>query len=407
MESINSMIDAYIHTRYGNSDNYTYLLERLNGLSNEIYKLKILDKYSGVTKELCVFRKFGKLSAMVDRNLEGNIIDQLSKEGLTPKTIFSELKCCRFEEYIDDSDVVDKDTARSEYFIERITTLLVFYSTLSVIYDYHMVNQSIDGLDRIDIKIQQIYDHIHTRLKIDKDRNIYDSLVKMSDKANENFLSFSDKFLKFYFSQKDHSEIDQSIYTQFEKFSYYVKNFKNLFLKVFPSKGLLVLNHNDVHKLNLLCIEGRDKIYILDHEYAGLNLIGIDIVNFLIETNYDYTIDVFPYYEYSPELIDLQAYYKIFLKFVDEFILKHQQVSARVTEEIEKYMEEIKNFEYFLRLVRVVSLFWLSWSAVKIDFDAFEKKKSFDYFKHAMDRISLFETADKIWYNQKICFNKK
>ena len=70
-------------------------------------------------------------------------------------------------------------------------------------------------------------------------------------------------------------------------------------------------------------------------------------------------------------------------------------------------MEEIKNFEYFLGLVRVVSLFWLSWSAVKIDFDAFEKKKSFDYFKHAMDRISLFETADKILYNQKNCFYKK
>ena len=43
-----------------------------------------------------------------------------------------------------------------------------------------------------------------------------------------------------------------------------------------------------IHRLNIL-VRGDNDLILLDHEYASLNLIGSDIVNYLIESQFDYT----------------------------------------------------------------------------------------------------------------------
>jgi thiamine kinase-like enzyme len=397
MENYHHLLNDYIKIRMGETENFTYQLERLNGLSNEIFLMKIKDKTSGIVKETCIFRKFGQISEMVDRNLEGRIIEKLSLKGLTPEIIATDMKKYRFEEYIDDGDVIDKYYARSEKFIEKLIEILVLYTTLSFIHNYKI--DSDPSLPKIDIHVSNIYNDNSYGLKVAQ--NMFDLCIsKLTKKANDNFQIFSEKFLKNY-HVSDNWIYDgipnEKILARFEKFSYYVRNFKEMFLKVFPTEGLLVLNHNDVHKLNLLASQGRDKIYILDHEYAALNLIGVDIVNFLIETNYDYNVKLFPFYEYKPELINFQNYHKIFLKFVDKFIKKQKDLNSnRVFDVFDKQFEEIKSFEYFLGLIRVISLFWMLYCAVYIDYNTLEHREKFDYFQHAMDRISLYETADAI-----------
>jgi len=402
MENYHTLLNDYIKSRKGETEKFTYQLEKLNGLSNDVFLMKILDKNTGLVEESCIFRKFGQISEMVDRNLEGRIIEKLSILGLTPEVISTDMKKYRFEKYINDGDVINKYYARSEKFIEKLIEVLVFYTTLSFIHNYKI--DTVPDSPKIDIHISNIYHDNFYGLEIAQ--NMFDLCIsKLNKRANENFEIFSEKFLKNYHSNGVSWIYDgltfQEIYARFEKFSFYVKNFKEIFLQVFPSEGLLVLNHNDVHKLNLLACEGKDKIYILDHEYASLNLVGADIVNFLIETNYDYSIKAFPFYEYTPELIDLENYHKIFLKFVEKFIKKQKDLnSTRILDVFDKQFEEIENFDFFLGLIQVISLFWMLYCAVYIDYNTLENKQKFDYFQHAMDRIALFESVEKILKNK-------
>jgi len=96
-------------------------------------------------------------------------------------------------------------------------------------------------------------------------------------------------------------------------------NYKKIFVDVFPKNNLLVLNHNDVHRLNILKNINDGELMILDHEYAGLNLIGVDIVNYLIESNFDYTKKEYPFFSFNNQPMDLENYFSYFQKFLEDF----------------------------------------------------------------------------------------
>jgi thiamine kinase-like enzyme len=408
METYEFIINEHIQNRIGESKNYTYELEKLYGLTNEIFLLKIFEKNRGILKERCIFRKFGNFSIMsdiVDRILESKIIKKLSDEGLTPGIISTDMKNYRFEIYIDDCFLINKEYARSEKFLDKLIDILIFYSTLSYIHFYKInLNSKIPNLE---INISDLYIADFSSFKISVDHNIFDlCMTKLIAKGKEKFEVFSQNFTKHFDSEeclfsylyKDLSH--KNILDNFEKISYYVKNFQEILLKVFPKDGLLILNHNDIHKLNILTCEERDKIIILDHEFATLNLIGADFINFLIEMNYDYSVKVFPFYEYTPDLINLPNYHKLFLKYVDRLIEKQANLNSnKFFDEFVRNLEEIKTYEYFLNLLRFISLYWLIICAIKINYDNFHHRQKFDYFKHAIDRIALFEAT----YDYKVC----
>ena len=90
MESINKdeiikiVKDYYISKSDENKQDIEVDLKRVGGLSNWNYVCTIKDN-DKETK--VIFRKFGEGSDCVDYELETNIIEKLSKEGLGPKIL--------------------------------------------------------------------------------------------------------------------------------------------------------------------------------------------------------------------------------------------------------------------------------------------------------------------------------
>jgi len=210
----------------------------------------------------------------------------------------------------------------------------------------------------------------------------------MFNKAKKNFQKFSNKF-----KERFDKIVDSEIYKNFKKIKLYLKNYKDLFNKVFPKEALMVLNHNDVHRLNILSFD-KNNLMLIDHEYAALNLVGIDIVNYLLETSYDYTTKSYPFFSFDGK-INYEKMFDIYLQFLEKF--EENYKTANIVEEAnKKFLKQCKTKEYFLKLICIVSLFWFIYSVIYLDFNVFCLQKSFDHVLHAMSRLWTFDQTFSI-----------
>jgi len=208
----------------------------------------------------------------------------------------------------------------------------------------------------------------------------------MFNKAKKNFQKFSLKF-----KERFNKVLNSKIFLKYKKIKHYLKNYKEIFTQVFPKEALFVLNHNDVHRLNFLSLDN-DKIMLIDHEYAALNLVGIDIVNYLIETNFNYKVKQFPFYDYK-ETMDYDKMYKIYLNYLDKFEEENCKRGEDVDENNKSLYNNCRTKTYFLQLICVISLFWFIYSVIYLDWNSFEMKNFFDYFQHGLLRLGMFEKA--------------
>ena len=147
----------------------------------------------------------------------------------------------------------------------------------------------------------------------------------------------------------------------------------------------MVLNHNDIHRKNLIIEKTNSKIFILDHEYAALNLIGIDIANYLNESIFDYS----PKYKCDMDKVDIDHYYEIYLQYVDKFEDANPELNE--TEKGRELLNEIKSKKYYLNLHGIINAFWVLYCMIYLNFDNFNQNKGFNYFQHGLDRIAYFE----------------
>ena len=380
MEKIISNIKLFLSSRFQMREENEIELNfiRLNGLSNIIYLVKIFDKTSNVLIKELIYRSFGNISEFVDRETEMALIDNLSASGLTPSVYETDKTSYRIEEYIGNSDTLNKEYLQEDFIIEKIVNILIAYSLISSIYNFHIVS---DELQK-DYKIT--FDPVIQKVK----QNMFDKCLNMMFvKAKNNFEKFSKKISKKY-----ENFISEEVNTKIDKIKHYMENYKNLFIKIFPKNGLVSLCHNDVHRLNLLLTEDTEKVIILDHEYACMNLVGVDIVNYLIETKFEYTSKTFPFYEFDNENFDLDfsKFYETFLKFMQKFQATH---SVEHGNKFQYLLEKSKTEKYFYRLVCVINLFWLLYTLINLDYDEFTLKNKFCYLSHGIDRINLFEKA--------------
>ena len=96
MDSFEPIIQ--IINEYLSKNNYRFAEEnlidlnfvRLNGLSNSIYVVKIIDSTNNELKHELIYRKYGSIGELVDRKSEKEIIDYLSDLNLTPKILKSD-----------------------------------------------------------------------------------------------------------------------------------------------------------------------------------------------------------------------------------------------------------------------------------------------------------------------------
>ena len=386
MEDFNTIKANVFHYLNNNSettytkDKYSLSISKVSEITNTNYLVEITNKDTNQVEDQLLYRKFGKISECVDRELESTIIDKLSEEGVAPKILYKDEKGeYRIEEYIPDSTSIKKENQFKSDIIEQIIQICVSYSLISSIYRFTVIS---DGLmEKLSITIN-CNDDLR-RKKIDSmiHNNIFDmSLNNLYEKAMKSFTAFAEKFK----STVEYAA-NSSLYKDFEKMELFMNNFKFLFMSVFPKKGNMILNHNDLHRKNLIIEKTNSKIFVLDHEYAALNLIGIDIANYLNESIFDYS----PKYKCDMDKIDIDHYYEIYLQYVDKFEDANPELNE--TENGRELLDEIKSKKYYLNLHGVINAFWVLYCAIYLNYDNYIEEKGFNFLQHGVDRITYFE----------------
>jgi len=195
----------------------------LSGLSNQIYLVKVFDKNSKIVIKEFVYKIFGDNNEFMDRNLEERIMEALSINGYGPKVIVSDKSTFRAEEYMKGCQELQMTELLEEQIVNQIIRILISYSLFSNVHSYFLCSEQLST--DYNIKINEGKSITGTIKK-----NIYDMCTKsMFNKAKKNFQKFSNKF-----KERFDKIVDSEIYKNFKKIKLYLKNYKDLFNKVFP-----------------------------------------------------------------------------------------------------------------------------------------------------------------------------
>ena len=354
-------------------ENYSIELDKLNSLSNDIYHVIYKRKNDNeIIYEVC-YRNFGEIGELVNRELESFIIKSLSDKKLGPKIIDNDISTYRIDEYINDSQPLPHEILKTEKILKKIIKLFLCYNEILPVYKYEIINKN-----NFQVKYH-IFNHNVNNINnnVNNIQNIIELCIKKmlpkGLKALENF--------KVNLKNKN----DLTVNKKFENIYNFANNLKQIFFSNFPEKFFFILNHNDTLRENLLLKE--DEILIIDHEYGSLNLPGFDIVNYLVESNFDYSREI----NFIPEEIDLNFYYEIFLKYINELEKNDNICEFKRTNEGMNFFNEIKTMNYFLRLTILDNILWFIFALIYFNYEKFIKKIGFNYFQHAYDRTIYYE----------------
>ena len=376
---IKQNIIKYILKNYDIEENMISIsIENLEGITNQDFLIIVNNK--SLNKILCkiFYRKYGKISDIVDHDLEIIIMKELYNKGIGPK-IYEVNDKYRLDEYLDNTSTLTADDEFNPKIIEQIINIIENYSLISNIYKYKIKNEII-SFNIIDNNISK-YNDINN--------NIFTKCMKNMLKIAENKVKiFSENYKKEY-SKEEY--IDG--YNNLDKFEYYIKNFKKIFLKYFPSEGFLVLSHNDIHKLNILKRKDDNKLFLLDNEYAFFNLPGLDISNYLNESTFLYENG----YSFAKEKIDFDKYFEIYKLYINKFIENHNFLND--SNFGKNFLDLIKTKKYYIQLHQITNLFWLLYCGIYLNFNNWKNDPNDYYYHHFIHRFQYIEIGEKILSN--------
>ena len=353
-------------------------LRQIGGLSNSNYIAVVRDMSTSEKIAKILYRRFGALSDGVNHELETAVLEFLAKKGIGPKLIYEEPHGkFRLVEYLEGCSTIPRPKGLNSKFLDKLIPIINAYSFISYTYKYNLINDN--------ILLAPIQDNIQDN-RIFVSKNQYDICNgDWLEKAKKRFHDFSDEFRK-----KISRENEPKEWENMELVQRYLFNFKSEFKKNFPSGGFMVLCHNDTHRLNLLLRQKDQKLFIIDHEYAYLNLPGNDMANYLNEALFNYE----PEYSCSLNKIDFDKNYQIYLKFIEQFIQGHKFIEN--VEGGKDFLEETKSKKYFIKLTNIINLYYFLWSFCYVDFPTWEKDHYGEYyFVHGIDRIKLYLSGMK------------
>jgi len=353
-------------------------LKKIGGLSNVNYIAVVKDMSSNEKIAKVLYRKFGALSEGVNHELETTVIDYLSKKGIGPKLLYEEPNGkFRIVEYLEGTSTIPRAKGLDSKFLDKLIPIINAYTLISYTYKYKVSGDH--------ITLAPIQDGIKDK-RLALSKNQYEVCMdEWLEKARTCYKTFTDQFRQKVSRNKEPKE-----WADMELVQYYLDNFKTEFNKNFPSEGFLVLCHNDTHRLNLLLRKRDQKLFIIDHEYAYLNLPGNDMANYLNETLYNYEPD----YYCTLDKIDFDKTYQIYLKFIEQFIQGHKCIEK--VEGGKEFLKKTKTKKYFIMLNNIINLYYCIWSFCYVDFPNWEKDHYGEYyFVHGVDRIRVYEAGMK------------
>ena len=373
-EKVISKIDTYIAKTYNDRKNITYHTEKLNSLTNQIFHVTITEN-NKILEEI-IYRNFGEFSSMVDRAFEESVIKALSDKGEGPKIKDTDHTTYRIDEYVINAKHLNQNELINEDNINKIIKALISYEEIAPIYEYN-VNDN-----KINIKMLKS----DILFKVNTLNNYYDVLMnKMLQKGMDRLNQFDARI-------RQHQELMQNehINSQLKEINTFANGIQSIITSIYPRQGYFILNHNDIFRLNFLI--NKEQFDLIDHEYGGLNLIGYDIVNYLIETSYDYS----PKYTYDSSNVNMEKYYQVYLQYIEHFL--HSKVFSFFTQSKEgkEFINSIRQREYFINLFKLNSIFWFVVALVYLDFDSYINDKTTDYLAITYNRYDYFKIIDKL-----------
>lgn len=358
-----------------NEERITLVFEKLGGLCNENYLVKIVEK-KNTNKILfqLVYKKFGIISKTGEHILESQIIEYLSKENIGPK-LYLEKKNYRLMEYIPETKHIEKDILFDDRIINQLSLIFDTYNHFTKTYSYN-INENI-------IEIQPLKDANTNNSRINVTKNYYDHINLIYKMAKNSFNKFENEF-----SQKVPLKGNEETYDILNKFKYYLNNFQDNFKKLYPKEGYLVMCHNDVNRYNFIQKISDGKLYCLDHEYASLNLPGYDIADYLNETNFNF----FPDYYFSYEDINYDKYFVIYRKYIEKFVESNKNLLNKTRGQL--FFKYITSKRYYLSLHQIINYFWILCSIAYLNFDTWLSGKQIEIYI-GKDLIRFYELGLK------------
>ena len=229
--------------------------------------------------------------------------------GYGPKLLEYDLKNnkYRMDEYIDNSRELFYNEIFEENILKNLIILVNKYSQICNIYKFELFTEN-KNTNNNSIKLLK-----EGNKKFEINYNIYDNIINnIYPKAKNIFEKFNKDYMKSSFKENENLN---------EKYINKIKNLLNDFRKIFCSflnkKGFFCLNHNDIYNVNILLNKfDNNKLYLIDNEFASLNLIGFDVAFYLVMSLFQY----YPKYEYFPGRLNYEKFNEIFKQYLDIFI---------------------------------------------------------------------------------------
>lgn len=214
-------------------------------------------------------------------------------------------------------------------------------------------------------------------------KNFFDFVVDdLYEKAMKTFNQFVEKAHE-NFKDGENKELFNDILL----LKIYLTNFRKIVQEVFPKNGHMTLSHNSIRDQNLLRLknyrEFKKRVMVIDHEFACLNLVGYDIVNYMNESLFEYL----PKYKFKEEVYDYNYFYSIFQRYMEKFKASRPELGPTMN----NVYDIVDSEKYFIQLTCLNHLFWMVYSCIYLNFDNYIKGQGFNFFQHAIDRAKCYE----------------
>ena len=386
--SVKEKIINYIKTNNStlNISNVIINIEKCKAcLNNDNYIIKIKDKESQNTLYELFLKVFR--NKMENKKLESEVQRILGEKNLGPKLLeMNDEKKYKIDEYLPNLKYIELDYCLKDNIIDNILEIILCFNNL-----YHLYFYDIDDKYKIIInENKSIINHNINNISMDFNNNSFNQHINIYLPKAELVLK---KFIESYNLNKNTINIDAKL----EKLKYIVDNYKTLLIdNVYKHNGYFVFSHSDFHRGNVVHKDNNlDKLYVLDIDFINLNLIGYDLIYYLIKSVFNNGI--------VENYLNLTNFYKIYLKYINKFLDEFEgfktQNDKDKNNEIKNYIKnDISSKEYFIRLIKLVLYFDIIYCCDLINFEnEFMSDKHFKFFNYLslnIDVLNQIESCD-------------
>ena len=386
--SVKEKIINYIKTNNStlNISNIIINIEKCKAcLNNDNYIIKIKDKESQNTLYELFLKVFR--NKMENKKLESEVQRILGEKNLGPKLLeMNDEKKYKIDEYLPNLKYIELDYCLKDNIIDNILEIILCFNNL-----YHLYFYDIDDKYKIIInENKSIINHNINNISMDFNNNSFNQHINIYLPKAELVLK---KFIESYNLNKNTINIDAKL----EKLKYIVDNYKTLLIdNVYKHNGYFVFSHSDFHRGNVVHKDNNlDKLYVLDIDFINLNLIGYDLIYYLIKSVFNNGI--------VENYLNLTNFYKIYLKYINKFLDEFEgfktQNDKDKNNEIKNYIKnDISSKEYFIRLIKLVLYFDIIYCCDLINFEnEFMSDKHFKFFNYLslnIDVLNQIESCD-------------